>query len=130
MGSIVDIRPAPPQTQGRRAVSRQGAEAFDQSRGQRPDELPPPDFHTIDDRTVAKSLTLRVLTRKLASQFYMIRQDDDAVLKRVMLVDRLRLHPVLGWKAAPIHRCAVCCRLVGPHLDARKATGIIEGVHP
>ena len=54
-----------------------------------PEQLPPRDFHAVDDSTLPRSLTLSALPHKLASQFPMIRRDDYAVLKNqeVLLVN-------------------------------------------
>jgi hypothetical protein len=54
-----------------------------------PKQLPPADFHAVDDGTLPRSLTLGALPHKLASQFPMIRRDDYAVLKNqeVLLVN-------------------------------------------
>jgi hypothetical protein len=54
-----------------------------------PEQLPPPDFHAVDDSPLPRSLTMSALPRQLARQFPMIRGDDYAVLKNedVLLVN-------------------------------------------
>jgi hypothetical protein len=54
-----------------------------------PAQLPPPNFHAVDDSTLPRSLTMSALPRKLARQFPMIGRDDYAALKNeeVLLVN-------------------------------------------
>jgi hypothetical protein len=53
------------------------------------EQLPPPDFHAVDDSTLPRSLRMSALPRKLARQFPTIRRDDYTVLKNeeVLLVN-------------------------------------------